>query len=48
MLTKQSFCSSNGNLKYFVRDYCYKSKVMTQKENSVSEKLSGTKPGLRK
>lgn len=49
VLTKESFCSSaNDNLKYFGCEYCYKSTFMTQKGNTTSEKLSGTKPGLRK
>lgn len=40
MLIKGSFCSSNGNLlKCFGRDYCYKSKVMTQKENTASNSI---------
>lgn len=39
MLIKGNFCSSKGNLlKYFGRDYRYKSKAMTQKENTASNK----------
>lgn len=48
--TMGSFCSSsNGNLlKDFGHDYCYKSKGMTQKEKTASEKLSGTNSCLSK
>lgn len=54
MVIKGSFCSSNENLlKYFGRDYCYKSKAMTQKENTATNKyqrpnlvLENDSPGI--
>lgn len=54
MLIKGSFWSSKDNLlKYFGRHYCYKSKIMTQKENTASHKyqrlnlvLENDSPGI--
>lgn len=50
---RKSFCSSsNDDLKCFGHDYGYTSKVMTQKENTVSEKqgpslvLENDSPGI--